>query len=332
MIFHPGIIALLLGSALTTSMLCYSAYQGIWIIRGWDLLSGSEAQLERERRTYLVSSFMSYALGFQLLSLFLYIYTADTLSTLFIGAMCAAGSLKVNLFGYPTLLLKILCCLFAGLWLILNSADNKAHDYPLIRTKYWLLLFLAPLLIAETGLQALYLLNLKPNIITSCCSVFFSSGSGSVMSDLLAMPAQLSQAIFFVSASVVFVASLRVVFRGRNVYLFAAACGLHFIISVIALVSFISIYVYELPTHHCPFCLLHQEYGHIGYLLYAAMVVSAVSGMGTGVVQPFRSIPSLQQIIPSMQKKMALISLLAAAIFVLITGSAIVFSSLSIAA
>ena len=145
MIFHPGILALLLGSVLTSSMLCYCAYEGVRIIRNWDIRSGSERQLELERRTYLISTVMSYALGFQLLSLFLFIYTADTLSPLFVGAMCAAGSLKVNGFGYPALILKIVNFLLAGVWLIVNFTDNKARDYPLIRIKYWLLLFITPL-------------------------------------------------------------------------------------------------------------------------------------------------------------------------------------------
>ena len=142
--FHPGILALLMGSVLTTSMLGYAAYEGVRIIRGWDIKSGTERQLEFERKTYLVSTVMNYALGFQLLSLFLFIYTADTISPLFIGAMCAAGSLKVNGFGYPALILKIVSFLLAGLWLIVNFTDNKAHDYPLIRTKYWAAAFHCP--------------------------------------------------------------------------------------------------------------------------------------------------------------------------------------------
>ena len=67
------------------------------------------------------------------LSLFLFIYTADSLSPLFVGAMCAAGSFQVNGFGYPALLLKFAACLLAGLWLIVNHTDNKAYDYPLTR-------------------------------------------------------------------------------------------------------------------------------------------------------------------------------------------------------
>ena len=39
---------------------------------------------------------MTYPFGFQLASLFLFIYTADHLHPLFVGAMCAAGTLYVN--------------------------------------------------------------------------------------------------------------------------------------------------------------------------------------------------------------------------------------------
>ena len=86
--------------------------------------------------------------AFELISFFLYIYTADHLHTLFVGAMCAAGTLKVNGFGYPALLLKMLNFILAGLWLIMNYADNQAYDYPLIKKKYLLLLLITPLVLA----------------------------------------------------------------------------------------------------------------------------------------------------------------------------------------
>lgn len=332
MMFHPGVLALLLGSGLTSLMLCYSAYQGGRIIRCWDISSGSESQLELERRTYLVSTAMSYALGFQLLSLFLFIYTADTLSPQFVGAMCAAGSLNVNAYGYPTLILKIVNCLLAGLWLIINSTDNKAHDYPLIRLKYWLLLSIAPFLIIETITQGAYLLSLKPNIITSCCAVLFSTDAGTVMSDLIALPRSLSQTAFFAIAPITMASGLYVYLTAKGAVLFAVASLLHFVISIVALISFISIYIYELPTHHCPFCILHREYGYIGYLMYAAILVSAIFGIGTGVIHPFRSIASLGAIIPPVQKRLALISIASTAGFLAIAGGAIVFSNLSMAA
>jgi hypothetical protein len=332
MIFHPGILALLLGSALTTSMLCYCAYEGVRIIRNWDIRSGSERQLELERRTYLVSTIMSYALGFQLLSLFLFIYTADTLSSLFVGAMCAAGSLKVNGFGYPTLILKIFSCLLAGLWLIVNFTDNKAYDYPLIRMKYWLLLAIAPFLVVETCVQAGYLLGLKPNIITSCCGTLFSTDANTVMSDLLALPQSVAEAAFFLSAPLAIASGLYVYLKTKGVYLFSITLFIHFFISINALISFISIYFYELPTHHCPFCILHPEYGYVGYPMYLSILVSAVCGLGAGIVNPFRYIESLRNVIPGIQKRLAFVSVLANMIFVLIAGYGILFSNLSMAA
>jgi hypothetical protein len=125
MIFHPVVIALLVGSLLTFGMLLYSACYGGRILKRWNLGSGSDLQLSLERRTYLVSTLMSYAMGFQLLSLFLFIYTAEDMAGFIIGAMCAAGSLHANQWGYPALVLKILTFLLAGTWLIVNYADNR---------------------------------------------------------------------------------------------------------------------------------------------------------------------------------------------------------------
>jgi hypothetical protein len=332
MMFNPGILALLLGSTLTTSMLCYAAYQGVRIIRNWDISSGSERQLALERRTYLVSMIISYVLGFQILSLFLFIYTADTISPLFIGAMCAAGSLNVNGFGYPALVLKIVSFLLSGLWLIINFTDNKAHDYPLIRTKYWLLLFIAPFLIAESIVEGEYLLGLKPNIITSCCGTLFTADAETVASDILALPRALSETAFFISAPITMALGLVVYLKRKGAYPFSIASLIYFLVAIVALISFISIYFYELPTHHCPFCILQPEYGYVGYALYLALLVGAVCGLGTGIIMPFRRIESLHNVIPRIQKRLALISILSNFTFVLIAGYGILFSNLSMAA
>ena len=116
----PAILALFTGSLLISGMLLFSAYYAVQILQKWDMRSGSDTQLNLERRTYLISSLMAYALAFQLASFFLFIYTADNLHTFFTGAMCAAGSLNANRWGYPTIILKIINFLLAGVWLIVN--------------------------------------------------------------------------------------------------------------------------------------------------------------------------------------------------------------------
>ncbi len=99
MLFHPSIIALCISSLLIGLMVAYSASYGIKILRWWDIHSGSELQLVLERKTYLISTILTYAFGFYLISLFLYVITVDRLHVLFTGAMCAAGVLKVNSYG-----------------------------------------------------------------------------------------------------------------------------------------------------------------------------------------------------------------------------------------
>ena len=222
MIFHPVIIALLLGSLLTSAMLLYAAFFAVRILRHWDLASGGELQVSLERRTYLLSTLMAFVCAFQILSLFLFIQTADSLRTLFSGAMCAAGTLNLNRFGYPTLILKLFTCILAGLWLIINHADNQGHDYPLILVKYRLLLVTAPLLMIEAVLQAGYFLSLQPNVIASCCgSLFGAEGSGiaPTLSELPVFPLLVALAI---ALALTMASGIYFIWQGRGGDLFAA--------------------------------------------------------------------------------------------------------------
>lgn len=318
MILHPAIIALLLSSILITLMVLYSSYYGLLILKRWDLKSGSELQLSLERRTYLISTIMGYVFGFQLISFFLYIYTADNLHTLFVGAMCAAGTLNVNKYGYPVLILKIINFLFAGVWLILNYTDNRAYDYPLIKKKYTLLIIIAPFILTETFLQTNYFLGLKANIITSCCGSLFSSDARGITSDISALPSIPMEIAFYLSTTLTFMSGIYFYLKGKGGYVFSLVSFLTFLISAASIISFISLYFYELPTHHCPFCILQKEYGYIGYPLYITLLGWAVSGLGIGILMPWRNIKSLKEIIPSVQKKLTLLAFILCLIFTIL--------------
>ena len=327
MIFHPAILALCASSVLIGFMVLYSAFYGVQILRGWDIESGSEQQLILERKTYLVSTLLTYLLGFELLSLFLYVFTADQLHPFFVGAMCAAGTLYVNGYGYPTLLLKVANFLLAGLWLILNHADNQGYDYPLIKKKYGLLLFLAPLILAEAFLQANYFFRLKPDIITSCCGSLFSKGTDTLTSEVSLLPIRPMEAIFFLAMTATLFSGVVFLWKRRGGSLFSILSGATLIVSLASVLSFVSVYLYELPTHHCPFCLLQGEYGCIGYPLYLALLGGTVSGMGVGILMPFQGIRSLSRAIPSIQRRLALLSVVLFLLFTAIVTYTILFSN-----
>jgi hypothetical protein len=318
MIQHPAILALSGASLISGFLLLYAGWYGTRIIERWDLNSGSEIQLELERRTYLISVILSYVLVFQILSLFLYIFTADNLHSQFTGAMCAAGSLGANGFGYPVFILKIINCLLAGVWLIINHTDTRGYDYPLIKPKYRLLNILVPLVLLEAVLQFAYFLNLKADVITSCCGSLFSANSHTVAGTIAGLPNGPMMMTFWINLVVMLICGSFFYFKGRGGYLFSFAATLFFTVASASLVSFICLYFYELPTHHCPFCILQKEYGYIGYLLYAVLIGGGISGVGVGALMPFSNHASLSRVIPAFQRRLTAVTLLLYLLFTLI--------------
>ncbi len=86
-----------------------------------------------------------------------------------------------------------------------------------------------------------------------------------------------------------------------------------------ALISFIALYVYELPTHHCPFCLLQGEYHFIGYPMYALLLGGVVAGLGLGLLYRSRHTPSLASVLPGLTRRLSLAAMACFAIFAAIS-------------
>jgi hypothetical protein len=329
MILHPAVLALSAGSVVVTFMVLSAAFYGTKILKHWNLKSGSELQLNLERQTYLISTIMIYAFGFQLFSLFLFIFTADTLADLFTGAMCAAGTLNVNGFGYPALLFKIINFILGGVWLIVNYTDNQAIDYPLIKKKYAFLLVVAPFILVEMILQGAYFLNLNAHVITSCCGSLFSpQGKGIGAIFISALPTMQMKIVFYVAIILTGIAGFMFYSRGRPVtgYFFSLMCVITFIVSVAALISFISLYFYQLPTHHCPFCILQKEYCYAGYLLYVTLLGGVVGGVSTGALLPARNVLSLREILPGIERRLTFITVFFYLIFTIIVSCTMIFT------
>jgi hypothetical protein len=321
MILHPGVLALLLGSGVTLLLLVFASALGIKILRKWDVTSSSEEQLILERRTYLISTLIQYGLLFEIVSVFLFIYTADDLHTLLVGAMCATGTLNANAYGFPALYATIGAVFLSAAWIALNHLDTRVEDYPLTRKKYLLLLFIVPVVAAGAVLQAEFFSRLDPNVITSCCGVLFSEGGRGIASSLASLPVRPTEIVFYSLCSLVVVSGIAVRKKGGKPYtLFLSVCSvLFFFVSIAAIVSFISLYFYQMPTHHCPFDILQSHYYYVGYPLYGALFTGCFFGMMTGLVEPLGKIPSLAGVIPAVQKKWAMIAVSGVVLFLIIT-------------
>jgi len=327
MIISPAIIALTLGSVLIALITGYAAVIGIQILWWWDIHSGSDRQLSLERKTYLIATVLSYVMAFELASLFLFVYTADHMHGLFIGAMCAAGTLNANDWGYPALVLKTVNFLACGVWLIVNYLDNRGYDYPLIRFKYRLLLAITGLLIIEVLFQSGYFMELRPDVITSCCGAMFNASAQNLAAELAHLPPRLAEIVFYLSVVLMLRTGIQLYITGTGAAAFSCFSLWLLGASFAAIISFISLYVYELPTHHCPFCLLQREYHYFGYPLYLALFCASITGSVVGLINRFRNIPSLKEIIPVMQKRLCLISMICYSIFTAFATYPVLFSN-----
>jgi hypothetical protein len=302
---NPAILALLLVSLLVSMMLLVAAGFAVRILRHWNIQSGSELQLQLERRTYLISTLLIWAFLFEFLSLLLFIYNAEALSGQFVGAMCATGVLNLNPWGWPTLFMKITMFFVSAIWLTLNYLDNRGYDYPLIHFKYGLLLLALPLVIAETILQWFHFTEMEPNLITSCCGTLFSADAQGVSGEVSGIAPAKSIITLSISAILVIVAGVWVARRGRGGWLLSIMGIAAFCVAILAIVSSISLYIYEHPHHHCPFCILKQGHDYVGYFLYIPLFLATALSLGVGFVTPWRKLASLSDTVIGMVPTMS---------------------------
>jgi hypothetical protein len=294
----------------------------VQVIRHWDIASGSERQLRLERLTYLFSTLVAFVCLVQISAALLFVFNADKMSVMFVGAMCAVGTLNVNAWGFPALYLQLALFFLAALWLALNHADNLARDYPLVKLKYALLLAAVPLFALSLALQLQYFLSLKADVITSCCGSLFSADAPTLASEVSALPPKPALLLFY--GALVAAIGLGLWHRARRDDLSGYAAGLGalaaFVASIAGILAFVSLYIYEHPNHHCPFCILKPEYDYQGYWLYLPLFAAAAAGMSAGALRPFSRRPSLAAIVPELTGRLAGIAAIGYGLFGLVAG------------
>ncbi|SDF15512.1 hypothetical protein PUH89_04705 [Rhodobacter capsulatus] len=304
MIFHTPILTLLLVSALAALVAVWSAGFGISVLRHWDLSSGARGQLLLERRTELVSTLFALVMAAEAAALFLFVFNADRMAALFVGAMCAVGTLNANGYGFPALYGQIASFFAAAVWLVLDHVDRLGRDYPLTRVKYAAVLVIAPLVLLTGALQLAYFLNLRSDVITSCCSKLFTPANAGISDEMAAVDPALALAALALAGGLVLASGVQALRTGRGHGLFALAGAGYFGAALLAMVSTIALYVYENPNHHCPFCILKPDYGYIGYAFYLPLFGATALALGLGAVSPFTARNSLRTPLPAVMRRL----------------------------
>jgi len=323
MILNTWVLGLLVGQVTIFIVISFSGFNALRIYLNWNYASSDERQYLLENKTYLVAALMKFAM---FVHLFLFALTAlalDEIAPMIIGAMCPVGVLASNAYGFPFLYIKMGLVFIFSIWLVLNHLDNKMDNYPLVRLKYLYLILFYPLVIIETILFLLFLFNLDPMVITSCCGTVFSeansgvTGTMSSISNIIILPTLFGLAVLLLFCRFIIIKKLTNSVVGGIIE--AVIWIFFFIFSILSVLSFISIYIYEMPTHRCPFCFLQQEYGFIGFPLYFFLFLATAAGFNRGILELIKWEEKLAITIANFQSKLHKVAIIAMLGF-LLTG------------
>lgn len=322
MLYTSWSIALLVCSAAVLFLCSVATVTAIRVLLYWDASADTARQIALERQTWLVSLLMHNAMVLQIGSFLVLIFAAESFAKVLAGAMCATGTFWAN--GYGPWLLGVRCVavFFSAFWLLLHYFDNTSELQPLLRAKFRFLLILFPLLLVDSVLLVLFLGNLEPDIITSCCGVIFGDGvQTSGFTSLFITPSATAVA-FYVMATAILMLTV-VLLRGAGRQLLLAGVYsffwlLFFLLSLVAITMFFSPYIYATPAHRCPFDILQSHYNYIGLPVYCALFCGAFSGMSVWPSAIYSRLNSLSRPASRYRRKALAVSLFFLLFFVFI--------------
>jgi hypothetical protein len=305
MFLNSWSLGLTISSLLVLFLGIFAGRTAVRVLRYWNPASDSNLQIRLENEIWLASTLVEYGLGFQIFTLILFVLAADHFCKVIVGAMCATGALLANSFGMPALFVKIAGVFLYGFWIVLHKLDISVETYPLVKLKYIFLLLILPVLFADFILQTLYIANLSPDIITSCCAVVFGSGAKTGQNLLENFREQTVLLLYYGAILVLFGTGCLLLKRWIMPLVAIYSSGwLAFLgVATVAIITVFSSYIYAMPYHKCPFCILKPQYHYIGFILYFTLIPASFLGISILLVEPLKRISGLAESVRKYQQK-----------------------------
>ncbi len=280
MMLAPEVLAILILDSLFLLFSSVAFVLSVKIFLKWDMNATTKEQYSLEKQSYLGATIIKYIFAIKLPLFLFFIFTLDKISTLLTGAMCGAGVVDATDYGSYLLILKLINLYIFGLWLTLHYLDIKSPTLPYTRLKFEFFMVAFLFLLTEILLEVVMFSSIDIDKMVSCCGTLYSSSSTSAIAGIFSIDRTVLLALFYGNFLL-----MAVFYYMKHSYLFAIS-NLSFIITaLISLIQFFGTYIYELPTHHCPFCFLQSDYYYVGYLIYGLLFLGTFYGMRVGVVK-----------------------------------------------
>lgn len=278
MILSPEVLTIIILNSIFLIFGTVSFLLSLKIFFNWDINSTSKKQYALESQSFLTATIIKYILFVKILLFIFFIFTLDKISNVLTGAMCAAGVVDATSYGIYLLLFKLINIYFFGFWLVIHNFDMKTVDLKYTKLKFGFYLFIYFLLLFETVLEITMFASINVDKLVSCCGTLYSNSEGSYLSSIFFDNSNYILAGFYISYLF-----LVIFYFLKNDYLYIIFNLLFLVLSIISLILFFGTYIYELPTHHCPFCMLQKEYHYIGYALYIFLFLGTFYGFIIGI-------------------------------------------------
>ncbi|OHE00401.1 MAG: hypothetical protein A3K14_03605 [Sulfurimonas sp. RIFCSPLOWO2_12_FULL_36_74] len=277
MILTPEVLAILILNAIFALFGMVAFVLSVKIYLNWDINSTSTAQYRLEKQSSLAATIIKYIFSIKVPLFIFFIFTLDKISNVLTGAMCAAGVVDATEQGTYLIVLKIINLYLFALWLKLNAEDVKDRNQPHTKLKFGFFALIFFLFIVEVILEWVMFSAIEIDKMVSCCGSIYSSSANSGISSIFSLGTAALLALFYGNYLLIVL-----FYFLKKRYLFAVTNMLFVVIAIIALILFFGTYIYELPSHHCPFCFLQRDYYYIGYLIYGMLFVGTFYGLVVG--------------------------------------------------
>ncbi len=249
------------------------------IVLKWDFNSNSKEQYALEKSLYLGSILALFLFVAKLILLVYLVYALDAISIYIPGAMCAAGVVSANGYGMVLLGVKFLTIFMLLLYLFLEKYDVESKYYPILRAREVVLIVAIVLSLIEVYLDYSYFYNIDINAPVSCCSTLYGTLEGQNP-----LPFNLNINTLLIVFALLFIALISALLLELEILTLIVA-PLFIYISYYSVVYFFGTYIYQLPTHKCPFCMMQKEYNYIGYLVWGTLFFGVSLGAVWAIVK-----------------------------------------------
>ncbi len=280
MLFTPEVLTILILNALFAFFAVVAFVLSVRIFLNWNINSTSAKQYELEKQSFLASTIIKYIFSIKVPLFLFFVFALDKISNVITGAMCAAGVVDATQTGTYLIILKIINLYLFAYWLKLHNQDMLSKDQPYTRLKFGLFILFFLFLILEIVLEFTMFQSIEIDKMVSCCGSIYSSSSTSAISTLFTLDDSLLLGIFYANYFIMFL-----FYFLKNRYLFSIANAIFIPVSLVSLILFFGTYIYELPSHHCPFCFLQSDYYYVGYFIYFLLFAGTFQGLTLGFIK-----------------------------------------------